>query len=273
MCPFHGHYRDPGGQWAISTCFSYLTAIQELEIHRVAITNGFKVDKRQSATFPSAASRQAIANQSTIGKTKLEASMTELRGIATDFEIVGFPEGITESSVAEFVQGCDIIVDEIDVFPLHAHVILHQEARKRNLPIYTALAIGLGTHFYKFHGDDYTFEDFLGAPREVYQKPSLDYLMHLFGTPLPEYMNAKAASGLVQEAASAGIPIFGPATLLGHSIVVSRIVADLFGDDLKNNWGLSSGLKKTPVMPEFITLDLGDLSIQVTKFPAKLRTA
>lgn len=60
-----------------------LTAIQELEAHRVAVANGFKVDKRQSASFPSAASHQAEANPliAQISKTNPKTWATTLTNI------------------------------------------------------------------------------------------------------------------------------------------------------------------------------------------------
>ncbi|KAH6614090.1 hypothetical protein C7974DRAFT_70723 [Boeremia exigua] len=63
--------------------FMDITETQDLEAHRVAVANGFKVDKRQSATFPSAASRQAVANPliNQISKTNPKTWATTLTNI------------------------------------------------------------------------------------------------------------------------------------------------------------------------------------------------
>lgn len=60
-----------------------LTVEQELEAHRVDVANGLKVDKRQSATFPSGASRQTIANPliNQISKTNPKTWATTLTNI------------------------------------------------------------------------------------------------------------------------------------------------------------------------------------------------
>lgn len=60
-----------------------LTATKELEAHRVAVANGFKVDKRQSASFPSAAAHQAEANPliNQISKTNPKTWATTLTNI------------------------------------------------------------------------------------------------------------------------------------------------------------------------------------------------
>ena len=86
--------------------------------------------------------RQVIANNKTVGTSKTQASINELRTIAEDFELVGYDRGVQEDMVDEFVEGVDIIIDEIDVFPLDKHLLLHKAAQKRNTPIYSAYIVG-----------------------------------------------------------------------------------------------------------------------------------
>lgn len=211
--------------------------------------------------------RQAIANRRTLGKRKIDASIGELRGISEDFELFAFSEGVTEQNADEFVAGCDLIVNEIDVFPLEVHVHLHRAARRAKVPIYSALSVGFGIHFYKFEGNDYTFEDFLGVSAEEYRRPSAQFLLDRFGAPMPAYLNEVSERGFRDEIASGGAPILGASTLLGHSAVVMRILLDRFGGDLENQWGLRSSFPSTPVMPDFLVLDLGEFSLRVARMP------
>lgn len=216
--------------------------------------------------------RQAIANRNTIGMTKVDASIQELRGIAEDFELYAFPEGITEENADEFVSGCDVIVNEIDVFPLEAHVFLHRAARRAGVPVYSALSVGMGTHFYKFQGNEYKFEDFLAAGPEIYRNPSAEYLLELFAHPKPSYLNQRAENGFKAEIETGGTPILGASTLLGHSAVVMRILVDRFGKDIEKNWGLQKPMTKTPIMPNFLKLDLGELTLQIARMPDRTRS-
>lgn len=216
--------------------------------------------------------RQAIANRKTIGMTKVEASIAELRGIATDYKLEAYFEGITAENADEFVAGCDVIVNEIDVFPLEAHIHLHQAARRAGVPVYSALSVGMGMHFYKFSGDEYRFEDFLAAKREEYVRPSAQFLIDRFGYPLPSYLNAHSEDLFRREIETGGTPILGASTLLGHSAVVMRILVDQFGESLQKNWRLAKPITRTPVMPEFIKLDLGELSLQVARMPDRSRS-
>src|SRR5689334_20906303 len=48
--------------------------------------------------------RQVIANRSSLGKAKVAAAVEELRGIAEDYELVAYYQGITKEIADEFVS-------------------------------------------------------------------------------------------------------------------------------------------------------------------------
>ncbi|MDR3606228.1 MAG: ThiF family adenylyltransferase [Oligoflexia bacterium] len=204
--------------------------------------------------------RQVIANRKTVGLSKAQACAQELRGIAEDFELVSYEQGIAEETVEEFVDGCDAIVDEIDVFPMDRHVLLHRAARERGIPLYSAYVVGLGIHFYKFEGDQYTFEDFLGLPEPQWKAPPVDRLYEIFAQPVPSYLDASGENAYKDEIATRGAPIFGPATLLGHSVVATRLILDAVGSTCS-----FTNFPKTPVMPEFLALDPVDFTFKKSK--------
>lgn len=203
--------------------------------------------------------RQVIANQDTLKQGKARISATELRKIAEDFELVVYEQGVQEDMVDEFVSGCDAIVDEIDIFPLNKHVALHRAARKKNIPIYSAYVVGMGIHFYKFVGDKYKFEDFLENNENDWEKPTPNYLFKIFGSPMPDYLNQQDKKDYLNEIKKNGAPIFGPATLMGHSLVVTRLFLDLF------QHARGANNHKTPVMPEFLVLDPREMSFTKEK--------
>jgi molybdopterin/thiamine biosynthesis adenylyltransferase len=195
-----------------------------------------------------------------VGQSKAAASAAELRNIAQDFELVVYEQGFTEEMAEEFVEGCDAIVGEIDVSVLDKYVVLHRAAIKRNIPIYSSYVVGLGIHFFKFHGAQYTFEDFMGVPEAKWRKPDLDLIFKLFGEPYPSYLNEKQIQNYKGEAARDGIPIFGPATLLGHNLVTTRMILDL----MRNQMQIGQ-FPETPTMPEFLVLDPVDLTFKVER--------
>jgi molybdopterin/thiamine biosynthesis adenylyltransferase len=210
--------------------------------------------------------RQVIARKDSLGSLKVDAAIRDLRNIAEDFELVAYNQGITEEMAEEFVEGCDAIVDEVDVYQLETHVALHKAARARGLPLYSSYAVGFGIHFYKFHGKDYTFEDFLGGNPAEWKKPTAEFLLDRIGKPYPSYIDEARERGFASEIRGGGTPIFGPTTLLGQSLVTIRMILDLLAEKGVPRAALG-GANRTPVMPEFLVLDSADLSIKLARVP------
>lgn len=202
--------------------------------------------------------RQVIANRNTIGKKKSSSSVEELRNIAEDFELVVYEDGITEENAEEFASDLDIIIDEIDVFPLMAHVWLHRAANKRNIPLYSGFIIGLGTHIYKFQGTDYTFEDFMENNMDEMKSPSLPFIVERFAKPYPSYLQSEESlKKFINVCEEDSVPIFGASTFMSHSLLAIRLIADYL--DLSSRLDIV----KTPVMPEFIKMDPLTMSLDI----------
>lgn len=192
--------------------------------------------------------RQVIANLTTLGKTKLEASAQELLNIESDLELSKFPEGITEENADHFVKGLDVVINEIDVLHIPHQIHLIKAARKHNVPVYTTLVVGVGIHLYKYSPtSEFRGEDFLGS---LLSDSSLDNLISVLGHPLPSYLQNSDLQEFKHEINHrGGIPIFGASTYLGQSLLVIRALHDL---------GLlrgAEGLPETPCLPEFLVLD------------------
>ncbi len=205
--------------------------------------------------------RQVIANFSSVGSRKIDASIKEINNIAPEIKLTPFNEGITAQNVYDFIEGCDFIVDEIDVFPVEAHHVLHKACREKGIPIYSAYVIGLGIHFYKFEGDDFTFEEFLSVNESDSDSEKLDKIVDSFMSKQPSYLGDLEVQKFKNMALTKGVPIFGPSCLLGHTVVLSRILCDFLGGTL-----LGTQLPKTPVMPEFLSIDLMTLEMSVETF-------
>jgi molybdopterin/thiamine biosynthesis adenylyltransferase len=204
--------------------------------------------------------RQIAARETSLGRPKSEVMAELLRGLADDYELVVYAQGVRQEMAEEFVEGCDAVIDEIDVLALESKLTLHRVARARGLPIYSAYALGFGIQFYKFQGEDYRLEDFLGSDPWKLTNPSAEYLLDVFG-PMPGYLKE---DGLIQGIESGGVPIFGPATLLGHSLVSTRVLLDLLGCRLGDR-----ALSPTPLMPEFLNIDLGTFAVDRHRAPRR----
>jgi molybdopterin/thiamine biosynthesis adenylyltransferase len=167
--------------------------------------------------------RQVIANSKTVGTPKADACMNELRTLAEDFELVVYNDGITAANASEFISDLDVVIDEIDVYPLAVHLCLHKEARKARLPVYSGYIIGMGAHIYKYEGDTFTFEDFLKNDLRNIQSPTPEFLVDRFINPPPTYMNGlPERQRFISSMKGGGVPIFGASTAAAQSMVVIK---------------------------------------------------
>lgn len=202
--------------------------------------------------------RQVIANSNTVGVNKAIASANELRNIADDFELTTYEDGIHERNVEEFVSGVDVVIDEIDVYALDKHVLLHKAARKRSIPVYSAYVVGLGVHLYKFGSSGYSLEDFLLNDEQQYSNPSAQFLIDRYGHPFPKYLseNKQLLDGYIDCIDKGDAPIFGASCYLGQSLLTMRVIIDLLSLNEKFN------VPRTPEMPNFLILDPLDLNLK-----------
>lgn len=108
--------------------------------------------------------RQAAAFGHTVGKSKLAETVRLARSIRDDTVIEGFPMGICERSVGDFVKGCDLIIAEIELFVLDEMIRLHQVARRHDIPVLDGLVVGWGTNLFLYDHQQhaYTIEQMLG---------------------------------------------------------------------------------------------------------------
>lgn len=192
--------------------------------------------------------RQVIANLKTVGMGKLEASVNELLNIDPDLELAKYPEGINAENAESFVQGLDIVINEIDVLHIDKQIHLLEAARKYKVPVYTSLVVGVGVHLYKYSPtSEFTPRDLLG---KLLTDSSLDQLIATLGEPLPRYLEGANLEAFKQDVQTkGGIPIFGASTYLGQSLLVIRALAD------HGCLRASGSLPPTPCLPDFLVLD------------------
>jgi molybdopterin/thiamine biosynthesis adenylyltransferase len=194
--------------------------------------------------------RQVIAFENTIGVSKVKATVDQLKQVDSSISVTAFEKGISEESIDEFCHNIDVIIDEIDVYPIAAHQTLHRVALERKLDLYSAYVIGLGIHFYRFSGPEYTLEHFL---RPLFDSSDFTAgLMRTYLRPSPTYLNENDTDQYQAEVESGCVPIFGPSCLLGHSMIAMRVVLDWLE---KKQVKMPLDYSPTPIMPKFIVVD------------------
>ncbi|MBL7542924.1 MAG: ThiF family adenylyltransferase [Bdellovibrionaceae bacterium] len=201
--------------------------------------------------------RQVIAFEDTVGHKKAEASINELRKISSDINLEFSTVGIQENNVEAFVSGLDVIINEIDVFHIDKQILLLEAARRRGIPVYTTLVVGLGVHLYKYDpAGSYTPKDFLEI---ITVNKDVQTLIDRLGQPLPVYLQGNTLKDFVKEVGDGNVPIFGASTYLGQSLLAIRVLFDFGFLRIENN------IPKTPSLPQFLVLDPLTLQFEVAE--------
>lgn len=111
--------------------------------------------------------RQFAAITSTVGTPKSFATAMMLRGIADDTTVLVYPRGICEDTVFDFVNGCDVICDEIEFWCIGSRILLHRAARERGVPVFVCNSLGFGSQLFLFTPQSMTMEECLGVTYDV----------------------------------------------------------------------------------------------------------
>lgn len=110
--------------------------------------------------------RQFGATRSTIGKSKAWVTAQLTRAITDDATLVVYPQGITEDTVDSFVEGCDVVLDEIEAFALAARILLHQRARHHGISLLNCNTVGFSANLFLYGPHTMTIEEATGIDRE-----------------------------------------------------------------------------------------------------------
>ena len=131
--------------------------------------------------------RQLGAGVTTVGENKAETVASVIHSMAPDVAIDVFPGGIDEESAAEFVSGCDYILDEIEPYEFRPRYHLHRAFREstRCKFMMTAHVYGNRTFLWKWTRDSMPIEELLGVPEDAEMNP--DTARQLMSRLIPEW--------------------------------------------------------------------------------------
>lgn len=132
--------------------------------------------------------RQVGADLPHLGRNKAVVIGEMGAEISGDVEIDVFPQGITDKTAQPFVDGCDIVLDQIDVYAVDAHYALHEAFRKseRCKSIITVLTIGHAAYVFKYTKESMQIEEVYGIPKRAASELTEPELRQLIGRIIPE---------------------------------------------------------------------------------------
>ncbi|HEX8082985.1 MAG TPA: ThiF family adenylyltransferase [Solirubrobacteraceae bacterium] len=194
--------------------------------------------------------RQLGASLDTLGRNKAEVTAEQAFALTRDCEIEVFPEGVTADTAEDFVEGCDIVCDQIEIYEIDAKYALHQ-AFRRSKTCHTVIAVatvGHGALVHKYHRDSTPIEDLYEIPEGVPMGP--EWAMKLVeGQVPPGLLPSFPSKEAVYEWAvdRREVPIHGPSPATCEGVLVDRICKELM--DLP-------GAAEIPVRPGYAFIDL-----------------
>jgi adenylyltransferase/sulfurtransferase len=78
--------------------------------------------------------RQILHTSADVGRYKAVSAHETMTGINPEIEVEALTETITQESIGELLQGCDLIMDGMDNFPVR--YILNRAALERKIPLF-----------------------------------------------------------------------------------------------------------------------------------------
>jgi molybdopterin/thiamine biosynthesis adenylyltransferase len=78
--------------------------------------------------------RQILHGNADVGRAKAQSAYESLTGINPEIEVEALLETISEDNIDQLLQGCDIIMDAMDNFPVR--YLLNRAALQRKIPLF-----------------------------------------------------------------------------------------------------------------------------------------
>ncbi|MFH8404407.1 ThiF family adenylyltransferase [Streptomyces sp. NPDC018019] len=112
--------------------------------------------------------RQYGASLDTVGRNKAEVVAELVYNTTRDVNVEVYPEGITEETVDEFFEGCDYVLDKIELYEINARYTLHRAFRRSQQCRFMMLTpvFGHRTFFFKWTRDSMPAEEYFGVPAD-----------------------------------------------------------------------------------------------------------
>lgn len=223
--------------------------------------------------------RQFAAMRSTVGKNKAFETARMLRAVSDDFRLSIYPQGICPEVVSDFLYDLGVVCDEIDFWAVAARILLHQKARRKNIPIFNCNTIGFGTRLFLFTAKSATMEECLGfsyeeaadLQKKIHSKTASEEEVNLvmekvYGglfPELPEYSDHPEAGNrkIIFERTILGkAPIVATNPPLATGFMADRVLLYLL-----RNSPVKRQIVETPEMPGYLYFDAAKMEARAVR--------
>lgn len=191
--------------------------------------------------------RQAGADLANIGRNKAEVVAEAAYDLTKDVDIDVFPEGMNDDSAAEFVDGCDYVMDQMDFFQIANRYALHRSFRAAprcqfmlNIP-----TVGHSVFVFKYTKDSIRIEDVYDIPENAEINPAVARrLMERIIPEMPSYPSREMLDHWFIDMQR--MPIFGACPPMAEGILTERLDQEIMG---------IPGLEPLPRQPGYAVFD------------------
>jgi molybdopterin/thiamine biosynthesis adenylyltransferase len=191
--------------------------------------------------------RQLGADLSNVGRNKAEVVAEMAFALTGDVNIDIYPEGITESSAEEFMDGCDYVMDQMEFFQIKNRYALHRAFRQSDrcqfmLKIPT---VGHSVIVYKYTRDSMTIEEVYDIPEDAELTPAvIRKLMKRAIAEMPSYPTSAMLDQWFIDMQR--MPIFGACPPMAEGILSERLALEILE---------IPGITPLPVQPGYAIFD------------------
>ncbi|MDG2916227.1 ThiF family adenylyltransferase [Bisgaard Taxon 10/6] len=171
--------------------------------------------------------RQYGASIDTIGRNKAEVVGDLVFNLAKDVEIEIYPDGITTDNAESFVDGCDLVLDQLDFYVINEKFALHKAFRNcdKTKLILACSVVGWAAHLYKFEKNSMPIEKWYRIDGNETLPELTEKLATLWAPKLPHFPSYEKMLGWMLEKDT--VPIFAGTPPLAEGILIQRVILAL----------------------------------------------
>lgn len=195
--------------------------------------------------------RQMGAELSNPGRNKAEVVFEQLTRITKDASITAYTNGIKNHNAEGFVDGCDYILNQIDVYAVDANYALHRAFRdsKKCKCILTTLTIGHCAFTFKYTHDSMKIEDVYGVPDKAEKDLTQQELNKLVTRIVPIFPESSISKDTFDDwwLKNKVVSIFSGCPPLCEGVLTERILMEILN---------FKGFKEIPMQLGYAVIDL-----------------
>ncbi|MDT7953711.1 MAG: ThiF family adenylyltransferase [Acetobacteraceae bacterium] len=173
--------------------------------------------------------RQVGASRETIGRNKALVVAEMAYELTRDVDIEVFDEGITPACAAEFVAGCDYVMDQMEFFQIKNRYALHRafRASDRCRFMFKIPTVGHSTIIFTYTKDSMPIEEVYGLDEDT-DPTTPEATRRLVERILPEVPAFPSRDTLDHWFVDLGkMPIFGGCPPLAEGVLVERLAQEI----------------------------------------------